>query len=253
MSKRARLRLVTNDVEDATVSRRPRRGVSCQRQETRIQSADRQPPYSKELRPKSEGQARLMAAIDVSDVVMAVGPAGTGKTHVAVRKAVEALKAGQVKRIVLARPAVEAGERLGFMPGGPEDKLDPYMRPLYDELMTCIPPQVMKAWLAERVLEIAPIGFMRGRTFTDSFVVVDEAQNMTAGQLKMVLTRIGFGSRMVVTGDPEQSDLLPGESGLATVADRVEGKVSGVAIVRLDGRDVVRHPVVKAMLEVLAA
>lgn len=163
----------------------------------------------------------------------------------------EALKGGKVKRIVLARPAVEAGERLGFLPGTAEEKLDPYMRPLYDALLDRMAPAQVSALLAAKVIEIAPIGFLRGRTLSSAFVVVDESQNMTLGQLRMVLTRLGFGSTMVLTGDPDQSDLEEGDSGLAAVADSLEGQEDGIAVVRLGETDIVRHPMVQRMLQLL--
>ena len=163
-----------------------------------------------------------MEAIDEKNLVMALGPAGTGKTYIAISKAVEALEAGRVGRIVLSRPAVEAGESIGYLPGDMEDKLAPYLRPLYDALTDRLSVKRMRSLMAEGAIEIAPVGFMRGRTLNNAFVVIDEAQNCTYMQLKMLLTRLGWNSTMVVTGDPNQSDLLPGISGLADVADRFE-------------------------------
>ena len=173
---------------------------------------DRDQAYLKTLKAKSDGQAELMEAIDAHNMVLALGPAGTGKTYLAVAKAVEALEAGKVGRIVLSRPAVEAGESIGFLPGDMEDKLAPYLRPLYDALSDRLSMKRVKALMAEGLIEIAPIGYMRGRTLNNAFVVVDEAQNCTYVQLKMLLTRLGWHSTMVVTGDPQQSDLLPGIS-----------------------------------------
>ncbi|WP_172271956.1 PhoH family protein [Caulobacter sp. RHG1] len=211
---------------------------------------ERDQSYLKTIKPKSPGQAQLMEAIDEKNLVMALGPAGTGKTYIAIAKAVEALEAGRVNRIVLSRPAVEAGESIGYLPGDMEDKLAPYLRPLYDALTDRLSVKRMRALMAEGAIEIAPVGFMRGRTLNNAFVVIDEAQNCTYMQLKMLLTRLGWHSTMVVTGDPNQSDLLPGISGLADVADRFEA-VSNIAVVRLADRDIVRHPLVAEMLGVL--
>ncbi len=206
--------------------------------------------YLKTIKAKSEGQTELMKAIDDSNLVLALGPAGTGKTYLAIAKAVEALEAGKVGRIVLSRPAVEAGESLGFLPGEMEDKLAPYLRPLYDALSDRLSMKRVRALMAEGAIEIAPIGFMRGRTLNNAFVVIDEAQNCTYGQMKMLLTRLGWHSTMVITGDPNQSDLLPGISGLGDVADRLEA-VAGISVVRLKDVDIVRHPLVASMLGVL--
>ena len=169
---------------------------------------------------------------------------------VAICKAVEAQQKGKVSRIVLSRPAVEAGEQIGFLPGAMEDKLAPYLRPLYDALSDRLSPGQLKHMLAEGVIEIAPIGFMRGRTLNNAFIVIDEAQNCTYTQLKMLLTRLGWHSTMVITGDPAQSDLLPEFSGLAKAAERLE-KLAGAAVIKLEGQDVVRHPLVAEMLDVL--
>ena len=184
-----------------------------------------------------------MEAIDAKNLVLALGPAGTGKTYLAIAKAVEALEAGKVGRIVLSRPAVDAGESLGFLPGDMEDKLAPYLRPLYDALSDRLSMKKVRALMQEGLIEIAPVGFMRGRTLNNAFVVIDEAQNCTYGQLKMLLTRLGWTSTMVVTGDPAQSDLLPGVSGLAVAADKLEA-LANIAVVRLADPDLVRHPVV---------
>ena len=206
--------------------------------------------YLKTIKPKSKGQASLIEAIDRKNLVMALGPAGTGKTYLAIAKAVEALEAGKVGRIVLSRPAVEAGESIGFLPGDMEDKLAPYLRPLYDALSDRLSMKRVRSLMAEGAIEIAPVGYMRGRTLNNAFVVIDEAQNCTYTQLKMLLTRLGWNSTMVVTGDPNQSDLLPGVSGLADVADRFEA-VDNIAVVRLADVDIVRHPLVAEMLGVL--
>ena len=206
--------------------------------------------YVKNIRAMSPVQQQLMDAIDNQSVVMALGPAGTGKTYLAIAKAVEALEAGKVGRIVLSRPAVEAGENLGFLPGDMREKLDPYLRPLYDALNDRLGPKRLRQHLDDGTIEIAPVAFMRGRTLNNSFVLIDEAQNCTYGQLKMLLTRLGWHSTMVVTGDPDQTDLLPELSGLATMGQRLEA-LEDVAVVRLTDKDVVRHPLVGRMLSVL--
>ena len=206
--------------------------------------------YLKTIRPKSEGQIRLLDAIDQKSLVLALGPAGTGKTYLAIAKAVAALEAGKVGKIVLSRPAVDAGESIGFLPGDVEDKLAPYLRPLYDALSDRLSMKRVRALISEGAIEIAPVGYMRGRTLNNAFVVIDEAQNCTYVQLKMLLTRLGWNSTMVVTGDPNQSDLLPELSGLGTVAERLEA-VDDIAVVRLSDVDIVRHPLVASMLGVL--
>jgi len=211
---------------------------------------DRDQRFVKSVRPKSKGQEALMKAIDEHSLVLALGPAGTGKTYLAIAKAVEALESGKVGRIVLSRPAVEAGESLGFLPGAMEDKLAPYLRPLYDALTDRLSAKRLKALMAEGLIEIAPVGFMRGRTLNNAFVVIDEAQNCTYGQIKMLLTRLGWHSTMVVTGDPAQTDLLPELSGLADTATRLE-KLRNVSVIRLGDVDIVRHPLVADMLTVL--
>src|SRR5471030_3472015 len=174
--------------------------------------------YVKNIRAMSPAQQQLMDAIDAQSVVLALGPAGTGKTYLAIAKAVEALESGKVGRIVLSRPAVRSGESLGYLPGDAEDKLAPYLRPLYDALSDRLSIKRLRFLVAEGAIEIAPVGFMRGRTLNNAFVVIDEAQNCTYVQLKMLLTRLGWNSTMVVTGDPAQSDLMPGLSGLGDVA-----------------------------------
>jgi phosphate starvation-inducible PhoH-like protein len=206
--------------------------------------------YLKTIKAKSSGQEELIRAIDEKNLVLALGPAGTGKTYLAIAKAVEALESGRVGRIVLSRPAVEAGESIGFLPGEMEDKLAPYLRPLYDALSDRLSMKRVRALMAEGAIEIAPVGFMRGRTLNNAFVVIDEAQNCTYVQLKMLLTRLGWHSTMVITGDPNQSDLLPELSGLGPVAAKLES-VGAIAVVRLAERDIVRHPLVAEMLGVL--
>src|SRR3569623_1469562 len=215
-----------------------------------IHGDNRDLSYVKTIKAKSDGQAELIEAIDAKNLVVALGPAGTGKTYLAIAKAVEALEAGKVGRIVLSRPAVAAGESIGFLPGDMEDKLAPYLRPLYDALTDRLSMKRVKALMAEGLIEIAPVGYMRGRTLNNAFVVIDEAQNCTYVQLKMLLTRLGWHSTMVVTGDPNQSDLLPELSGLASVAEKFEA-LSNVSVVRLADRDIVRHPLVADMLGVL--
>ncbi|MEX1146800.1 MAG: PhoH family protein [Sphingomonadales bacterium] len=210
----------------------------------------REQRYVRNVRPQSENQRLLMDAIDRFNVVLALGPAGTGKTYLAVAKAVEALEAGTVGRVVLSRPAVEAGEHLGFLPGDLEDKLAPYLRPLYDALSDRLGSRQLKKMLVDGTIEIAPVAYMRGRTLNNAFIVVDEAQNCTYGQIKMLLTRLGWHSTMVVTGDPEQTDLLPGISGLSDITERLEA-VADVGVVRLRDRDIVRHPLVASMLSVI--
>ncbi|WP_414675596.1 PhoH family protein [Magnetovibrio sp.] len=206
--------------------------------------------YVKNVSPRSEGQKRLMKAIDDHNLVMALGPAGTGKTYLAISKAVEAFEKGEVGRIVLTRPAVEAGESLGYLPGEMEEKIAPYLRPLFDSLTDRMGGRSLKAMMKNGEIEIAPVGFMRGRTLNNAFVVIDEAQNCTYTQIKMLLTRMGWHSTMVVTGDPDQTDLLPGMSGLADIAHRLEA-LDTVGVVRLKDEDVVRHPLVAEMLAVI--
>ncbi len=206
--------------------------------------------YRKNIRPQNESQKEFMDAVDEFSMVVAMGPAGTGKTYVAIAKAVEALEKGEVSRIVLSRPAIEAGESLGFLPGDLEEKLSPYLRPLYDALSDRLSTKRLKALMAENLIEIAPIAYMRGRTLNNAYVVIDEAQNCTYVQLKMLLTRLGWNSTMVITGDPNQSDLLPGISGLADVATKLDD-LKNVSVIRFTDVDVVRHPLVAEMIGVL--
>ncbi len=253
MTKRPLKRLVREDAfnersydDDSKIRRLP----TARNWTPHPQNDDREQGYLKTIKPKSEGQTRLIEAIDAKNLVLALGPAGTGKTYLAIAKAVEALEAGKVGRIVLSRPAVEAGESLGYLPGELEDKLAPYLRPLYDALSDRLSMKRVRALITEGAIEIAPVGFMRGRTLNNAFVVIDEAQNCTYGQLKMLLTRLGWNSTMVVTGDPGQSDLLPELSGLAGVADKL-AVLPNIAVVRLADQDIVRHPLVAEMLGVL--
>jgi len=191
----------------------PDEGNTYKRQEQGTRTK-RDQSYVKTVKPRSENQAALMDALATKPLVAALGPAGTGKTYLAVCEAVKALQAGRVARIVLARPAVDAGEQIGYLPGGMEEKLAPFLRPLYDALSDRLSPKQLRDMIAEGIIEIAPIGFMRGRTLNNAFIVIDEAQNCTYTQLKMLLTRLGWHSTMAITGDPAQTDLLPGLSGL---------------------------------------
>jgi len=206
--------------------------------------------FVKNIKPRSEGQATLMKAIGDYSLTMAMGPAGTGKTYLAITSAVEALEKGEVERIILSRPAMEAGESLGYLPGDLQEKMAPYLRPLYDALGDRMGGKKVRKYIEDGTIEIAPIGFMRGRTLNNAFVVIDEAQNCTYAQLKMILSRLGWHSTMVVTGDPAQSDLLEGMSGLADISRRLE-PVKNIAVVRLSQGDIVRHPLVAEMLDVI--
>jgi phosphate starvation-inducible PhoH-like protein len=203
----------------------------------------------KTVAPKTITQRRYVDAIEHFDLSFGIGPAGTGKTYLAVAMAVSALLAKRVSRIVLTRPAVEAGERLGFLPGTLQEKIDPYLRPLYDALFDMMEAEKVEKLLERNVIEIAPIAFMRGRTLNDSFIIMDEAQNATPEQMKMILTRQGFNSKMVVTGDPTQVDLGAGQrSGLIEVIDVLRG-VEGIRFVQFDDRDVVRHSLVQKIVK----
>jgi phosphate starvation-inducible protein PhoH and related proteins len=203
----------------------------------------------KVVAPKSPTQKRYIEAIETHDMVFAIGPGGTGKTYLAVAMAVSALLSKEVNRIILARPAVEAGERLGFLPGTLQEKVDPYMRPLYDGLHDLIEADKLERFLEKDIIEIAPLAFMRGRTLNDSFVILDEAQNTTSEQMKMFLTRLGFNSKAVITGDITQID-LPNErrSGLVEAIE-VVGKIEGIAMIYFDERDVVRHSLVQRIIK----
>jgi len=201
-------------------------------------------PNGRIVRVKSAGQKAYVEAVRENIVTFAIGPAGTGKTWLAVALAVEALLAKQVRRIVLTRPAVEAGERLGFLPGDLMAKVDPYLRPLYDALYDMFDTEAAEKLFERGTVEVAPLAFMRGRTLNDSFIILDEGQNTTPEQMKMFLTRIGFGSRVVVTGDVTQIDVPGGKSGLRDVEGTLEG-IEGVAFCRLGGRDIVRHRIVQ--------
>jgi phosphate starvation-inducible protein PhoH and related proteins len=199
--------------------------------------------------PKSLNQRNYVRAIQAHDIAFGVGPAGTGKTFLAVACAVGALYEGRVRRIILARPAVEAGEKLGFLPGTLVEKVDPYLRPLYDALYDLLDPDKTRAYLDKGIIEIAPIAFMRGRTLNDAFIILDEAQNTTTEQMKMFLTRLGFNSKAVITGDDTQSDLLRGVASGLTEAERILEGIPGIAFARLTDQDVVRHTLVQAIVQ----
>ena len=201
------------------------------------------------IRPKTLNQKRYVDAIDRNTIVFGIGPAGTGKTYLAMAKAVQALQAKQVTRIILTRPAVEAGERLGFLPGTLYEKIDPYLRPLYDALHDMIDPDSIPRLMTAGTIEVAPLAYMRGRTLNDAFIILDEAQNSSAEQMKMFLTRLGFGSKMVVTGDVTQVDLPGGtQSGLRVVQDILAG-IDDVEFCRLSSQDVVRHRLVSDIVD----
>ena len=201
------------------------------------------------ITPKSPNQRRYMESIEKFDMVFAIGPGGTGKTYLAVAMAVSALLTKQVNRIILVRPAVEAGERLGFLPGTLQQKIDPYMRPLYDALYDMLDADKLERFLEKGIVEVAPLAFMRGRTLNDSFVILDEAQNTTSEQMKMFLTRLGFNSKAVITGDVTQIDLPAGRrSGLLEAVD-VVGKIEAIAFVHFNERDVVRHNLVQQIIK----
>jgi len=204
------------------------------------------------IRPKTLGQKRYVDSIDQHTIVFGIGPAGTGKTYLAMAKAVQALQAKQVNRIILTRPAVEAGERLGFLPGTLYDKIDPYLRPLYDALHDMLDPETIPKLMAAGTIEVAPLAYMRGRTLNDAFIILDEAQNTTPEQMKMFLTRLGFGSRIVVTGDVTQIDLPGGtRSGLRVVREILDG-VEDVHFATLGSADVVRHRLVGEIVDAYA-
>jgi phosphate starvation-inducible PhoH-like protein len=198
----------------------------------------------REVRPKTAGQRALAAAIEANTLTFAIGPAGTGKTFLAIVMAVRALRNREVSRIVLSRPAVEAGEKLGFLPGDLKEKVDPYLRPLYDALQELLDEGTTQKYLERGTIEVAPIAYMRGRTLADAFVILDEAQNATVEQLKMFLTRLGQNSRMVVNGDDTQIDLPRGARSGLLDAERLFEGIDDIGIVRLDESDVVRHPLV---------
>jgi phosphate starvation-inducible PhoH-like protein len=202
----------------------------------------------KNVTPKNASQRRYMEEVEKHDMVFGVGPGGTGKTYIAVAMAVSALLTKQVNRIILARPAVEAGERLGFLPGTLQEKIDPYMRPLYDALYDMLDADKLESFLEKGIIEIAPLAFMRGRTLNDSFVILDEAQNTTSEQMKMFLTRLGFNSKAVITGDITQTDLPAGKKSGLIEAIEICGKIEGIGVVQFNEKDVVRHNLVQRII-----
>ena len=233
--------LTTDSVERVVAMLRRKSGVRPGR---RADPGHPVRPAGRTIRPKTLNQKRYVDAIDEHTIVFCIGPAGTGKTYLAMAKAVKALQAKEVNRIILTRPAVEAGERLGFLPGTLYEKIDPYLRPLYDALHDMIDPDSIPRLMAAGTIEVAPLAYMRGRTLNDSFIILDEAQNTSAEQMKMFLTRLGFGSRIVVTGDVTQVDLPAGQtSGLRIVQDILDG-VEDIHFTRLTSHDVVRHRLV---------
>ncbi|MDG1817901.1 MAG: PhoH family protein [Aquiluna sp.] len=203
---------------------------------------------AKTIRAKTSGQKTYLDSIDENTITFGIGPAGTGKTYLAVAKAVEALYNKEISRIILTRPAVEAGEKLGFLPGTLSEKIDPYLRPLFDSLQEMLEPEVTAKMMDAGVIEVAPLAYMRGRTLNDSFIILDEAQNTTGEQMKMFLTRLGFNSKMVITGDVTQIDLPGGNSGLR-IAQNVLADVEGLHISHLSSRDVVRHELVTRIID----
>jgi len=205
--------------------------------------------WKKTIIPKSLGQKKYFAALNNFELVFGLGPAGTGKSYLAVAKGIHMLKKGFVEKIILTRPAVEAGERLGFLPGDMKDKIDPYLKPIYDALYEMMPADRVEKKIQTGEIEIAPLAFMRGRTFTNSFVIVDEAQNTTAVQMKMVLTRIGEGSRMVINGDLSQVDLPTGQISGLLESKKILSKIEDIEIIYLDATDVIRHPIVAKIIK----
>jgi phosphate starvation-inducible protein PhoH and related proteins len=207
------------------------------------------PAGKKQVAPKSANQRRYIEGIQDRDIVFGIGPAGTGQTYLAVAMAVQSLMQKKVNRIVLARPAVEAGEKLGFLPGDLQDKVDPYLRPLYDAIFDLIDYERVTRLLEKRVIEVAPLAFMRGRTLSDAFIILDEAQNTTSEQMKMFLTRIGFGSKAVITGDVTQIDLPTGKRSGLIEAERILADVEGIQFVYFTDKDVVRHQLVQMIIK----
>ena len=221
----------------------------------RADAGERAPPImirtrKKTIVPRTPAQAHYMRELTTNDMIFALGPAGTGKTYIAVAQAVSQLITGSVQRLILSRPAVEAGEKLGFLPGDMKEKVDPYLRPLYDALHACLPAELVARRSASGEIEIAPIAFMRGRTLADAFIILDEAQNTTPAQMKMFLARFGENSRMVICGDPNQVDIPGGvnASGLADAVRRLEG-IEAISMSRFTAADIVRHPIVGRVVE----
>ncbi len=205
--------------------------------------------HGKLIRPKTKNQVAMVKAIEKNDMVFAIGPAGTGKTYTAVALAVRALKNKEVRRIVLCRPAVEAGENLGFLPGDMKEKLDPYLQPLYDALWDMIPNEKLDAFVEKGIVQIAPLAFMRGRTLDDAFVILDEAQNATESQMKMFLTRMGMNAKFIITGDESQVDLPRNQRSGLIHSKYLLQRVKGISFIELDGQDVIRHKLVRKIIE----
>lgn len=203
----------------------------------------------KPIAPRSDNQRRLVEAYEKNDLIFATGPAGSGKTYVAIALAVKALKNREIKKIILSRPAVEAGEKLGFLPGDMKDKIDPYLQPLYDALQEMIPPMKLQEYLDQNVIQIAPLAFMRGRTLNDAVVILDEAQNTTSAQIKMFLTRMGWNTKMIVTGDRTQIDLPHSHRSGLIEAERILHDVPGIAFIEMNKKDIVRHKLVSRIVE----
>ena len=239
------------DVARFAVSLETREGPDIRDDDERLRITV--PGSRRTIVPRSEGQRAYMRCMEESDIVIAIGPAGTGKTYLAVARAVDELFRKRVRRIILARPAVEAGENLGFLPGDLQEKVDPYLRPLYDALEDMMPPARVRRGVAERTIEIAPLAYMRGRTLSDAFVILDEAQNATAAQMKMFLTRIGVNSRVVITGDKTQIDLPRSQTSGLIQVEEILKEVGGIGFVYLDDRDVTRHRLVKQIVRAYAA
>lgn len=203
----------------------------------------------KPVKPKTVGQKKYVDAIDAKMIVFGTGPAGTGKTYLAIAKAVTAFKKEEISRIILTRPAIEAGEKLGFLPGDLQSKIDPYLRPLYDALYSIMGAEAFQKNMEKGLIEVAPLAYMRGRTLDNAFIILDEAQNTTPAQMKMFLTRIGFGSKVVVTGDKTQKDLAEGTVSGLDVAERVLGRIEDIGFITLTAKDVVRHPLVQKIVK----
>ena len=218
---------------------------------TKEESAEHVIVYStmgKPIKARTENQVRLVQACEHNDMVFAVGPAGTGKTYVSIAIAVRALKKKEIRKIILSRPAVEAGEKLGFLPGDMKEKIDPYLQPLYDALEEMIPPAKLQEYMDSNIIQIAPLAFMRGRTLNDAVVILDEAQNTTSSQIKMFMTRMGQNTKMIITGDCTQIDLPYSQKSGLIEAMRILGNVDGVAFVNLDKSDIVRHRLVSQIV-----
>jgi len=237
------------DVSTADVDRAIRLGLNA---DSVVPSGSSVTTPKRNIRPRTPGQARYLEALLRNDLVLGLGPAGTGKTYMAVAVGVSMLARGEVDRLILSRPAVEAGERLGFLPGDLKEKVDPYLRPLYDALYDMLPAEQIQRRLDEGIIEVAPLAFMRGRTLAHCYVILDEAQNCSPQQMKMFLTRLGEGARMAVTGDPTQTDLPPGVSSGLAEARAVLADVEGVEMVEFTEADVVRHPLVQRIVRAYA-